>query len=261
MYDLVLIGIVLFIASIIDIKTEEVPDWLSIGLVVIGLVISVVLSIMQKDIMPFAYSAAGAGALFLGGYLLYRAGQWGGGDAKLIAGVGAVLGIKSMFLYAFLFNILIAGGILGVFFTLYIMFKKRYVYKRPRFFAVVTIFVIAAAVSQFLVNPVLGLLILLTYSIYLLVPLLKDSDNLMRKDLAVSKLVEGDWLLKAVKKGRKEIVSVKKIGLTTEDIEILKEHNIKKVVLKQGMPFVPSFFIAYLLALYFGNIFFVVALL
>ena len=261
MFELLLIGIVLFIAALIDIKTEEVPDWLSLGLLAIGIVIAIVYSILEKSIMPLAYSLSAAAVLFAGGYILYRAGQWGGGDAKLIAGIGAVLGIKSMFLYGFLFNILIAGGIWGVCFTLYIMYKKKYVYKRPKYFTIITIIAIAAAMSQFMSNAIMSVLLLLMYSIYLLMPLLKDADNLMRKDLEVGRLAEGDWLLKAVKVGKKEIVSVKKIGLTAEDIATLKKHKIKSVVLKQGMPFVPSFFVAYILTYFFGNIFVIVAML
>ncbi len=261
MLEIVLVGIVLFIASIIDIKTEEVPDWLSFGLMGVGIVYSIYLSFMQQTFTPLINSLIALAILFVGGYILYRTGQWGGGDTKLIAGVGALFGITNSFLHAFLLNILIAGGIWGILFTLYIMIKKRYTYKKPIGFYPTAIVFLVASIYLLVKETILGIFLLLIFFIYLMIPLLRDTHNLMRKDQPVSKLVEGDWLLKPVVVKGKTIVSVKKIGLTAEDIAALKKHRVKKVVLKQGMPFVPSFFIAYVLTVSVGNIFLVLATL
>ena len=79
----------------------------------------------------------------------------------------------------------------------------------------------------------------------------------MIKDVLVSKLTEGDWIVSDVtkKKGKKEKVVLKptRTGVTLQQIALLKKNNIRKVAVKIGVPFVPSFLIAYAMTFLFGN--------
>ena len=58
--------------------------------------------------------------------------------------------------------------------------------------------------------------------------------------------MEGDWLAEDVIVHGKTIV--KKKTLHKEDIQKLRDKNISSVTIKEGIPFVPSFLIAYLAA-------------
>ena len=75
----------------------------------------------------------------------------------------------------------------------------------------------------------------------------------MIKQIKVSKLTEGDWVIKPVEKNKKVIYEPSKTGLTKEDIMLLKKNKISRVTVKEGIPFVPSFLIAYIVTLILGN--------
>ena len=68
-----------------------------------------------------------------------------------------------------------------------------------------------------------------------------------------SKLQEGDWILEDIKTD-KLIYSKKSLGVSKEQIELIKKHNIKDVLIKKGIPFVPSFLLGAILTYIFGNV-------
>ena len=102
------------VASYTDIRTREVPDWVNYSLLAFGLGGNLLLSIAMKDFSFILYSIAGAAAMFGIACAMYYTGQWGGGDSKLLIGMGAMLGIPfSLELpYISLNGFLIAGGII-----------------------------------------------------------------------------------------------------------------------------------------------------
>ena len=61
-------------------------------------------------------------------------------------------------------------------------------------------------------------------------------------------MTEGDWLAEEVVIQGKKVL--KKKTLTNSDIEKLHTHKISSVLIKEGIPFVPSFLIAYLFLLF-----------
>jgi len=98
-------------------------------------------------------------------------------------------------------------------------------------------------------------IILIFPYLYIFVKAVENS--CMIKLLAPKQLTEGDWLVKPVKIGKK-IIKPKTEGLTVQDIAIIKKAK-KKVLVKEGMPFVPVFLIAVLASLFFGDIFSAIA--
>lgn len=85
-----LVGVALAAAQ--DLKTREVPDALSSGLIATGFAAAILrisfgapIGVLINTTLGFAFGY-GVGAL------LYFAKQWGGGDAKLLAGLGALFG-------------------------------------------------------------------------------------------------------------------------------------------------------------------------
>ena len=80
------------------------------------------------------------------------------------------------------------------------------------------------------------------------------AENLMFVNVHVDKLTEGDWLVAdAVDSSGKTIVDRKNTGLETSDIKKLKESNIKQVLVKIGLPFVPGLLIGTIITLVFWN--------
>jgi len=68
--------------------------------------------------------------------------------------------------------------------------------------------------------------------------------SVMKTTVKVKDITEGEWLAEPVKKGNKIILKPPKLGLEEKDLRFLKKQGIKDIVIKKGIPFVPSFFLA-----------------
>ncbi|MGC9309956.1 MAG: hypothetical protein ACP5D2_04660, partial [Candidatus Nanoarchaeia archaeon] len=77
----------------------------------------------------------------------------------------------------------------------------------------------------------------------------KSVEKVMVRQLLASKLREGDWLVEDVKIGEDRIKKAWE-GLSLDDIKQLKKAK-KKVKIQEGIPFVPSFLIAFLIFEFF----------
>ncbi|MBS3124489.1 prepilin peptidase [Candidatus Woesearchaeota archaeon] len=131
----VLIGVITFAAllaaSYCDLRTKEVPDWISYGLLFSVLGIELIASIVSGNWWIMASGVLGFLVLFIVGYLLYRLGQWGGGDTKLLMGLGAAIGISlpiqtsSWELLFFFFALLFCGAVYGLGWVVYLAIIKR----------------------------------------------------------------------------------------------------------------------------------------
>src|SRR3989344_151340 len=91
----------LIASSIVDIQKREAPDWLSYSLIVFGLGSRLIYSLILKDYMIVLFGLLGLLAAFIFAMLMYYTKQWGGGDAKLLMGLGAVIGNFSTILYGY----------------------------------------------------------------------------------------------------------------------------------------------------------------
>ena len=79
----------------------------------------------------------------------------------------------------------------------------------------------------------------------------KTIENIsMYKKKLIKNLKPGDWLASNIidEKGN-SIIKKTAEGLTEKDIEKLKQHNIKTVTIKEGIPFIPPFLIGTILTL------------
>jgi Flp pilus assembly protein protease CpaA len=74
-----------------DLRTTEIPDEIPYVMIAIGLLLYGWQSYAEGSIWPLAWSLGVGGAFFAFGFLMYQIGQWGGGDAKLLAAVGCLL--------------------------------------------------------------------------------------------------------------------------------------------------------------------------
>ena len=91
MYILALL--VCFIALITDLKSERIPDWLTLPSMLIG----VVVGLLSANFMPFAGILAGmciSYSIFWFGSAILDKELIGGGDVKLLMALGALLDFK-----------------------------------------------------------------------------------------------------------------------------------------------------------------------
>ncbi|MFH1332293.1 MAG: A24 family peptidase [archaeon] len=275
MIDLLLIAVGitgLVIATVVDIKKREVPDWISYSMIASGFGLRLINSLITNQWNYFLYGAVGFGVMFVIGVLMYYTKQWGGGDTKLIAALGvifATVGTKNFFLLDLFINILIIGAAYGIFMGVVLAIKhwkefkeeaKKTMIKHRKLRMITLLIGVAVLVAVFLIQDNLTKLMLGIPTIFLimyvyLITLMRAVDKAcMYKHVEVNKLTEGDWVAEEVKANGRVICGPKDLGLEKEQIEELRKAKIKKVLVKEGIPFVPPFLIATIVTLIFGNI-------
>jgi hypothetical protein len=286
MIDWILIGVVLIwltAATISDIKTKEVPDWLNFSLIAIGLAIFATKSILEQSYWPILHSLLYVGIFLIIGNIMYYTKQWGGGDAKLLIGIGAILPVYPSLLRNFfnseltinlpvtiLINLIIVGSVYGLFWTVFLIIKHRNSFskefkkikqKKKQLNKVLLILLLVGILISFIAVKELELRII--FSTIFAIPLITNylltitkaiEKTSMYKKMQTSNLREGDWITKKIIIDGKTIYSPKSTGVTNKQIEIIKKHK-KEVVVKEGIVFIPVFLIATIISLIYGNIF------
>ena len=271
--------IALFIGSITDLKTREVPDWINYGLIISGIGLNMLFSVIYSNSSFIINSIIGLAIFFGIAYIMFYAGQWGGGDSKMIMGLGAMLGIDvsfktHQFLAGFFINALFIGAVYGLLWSVFLVFKNkkkflkefnRMLYdentvKWKKFmifillFLLFILFFIKLAYAKILILS-LAFIVLTTFYLWIFVKAIEKS--CMYKLVEPSRLTEGDWIVEDVFVGRQYICGPKDLGISKKQIrkliELHKKRKVKKILIKEGIPFVPSFFIAFVVTLMVGN--------
>ncbi len=276
-YSLSLIA--LFIGSITDLKTREVPDWLNYGLLISGIGLNLLFSVIYSDSSFIINSILGLAIFFGIAYIMFYAGQWGGGDSKILMGLGAMLGIDvsfktPQFLLWFFVNALFIGAIYGLLWSVYLVFKNKKRFwrefskmlseekavksKRTMLFVMILLLILFFFAELYYIRILilsLAFLILTTFYLWIFVKAIEKSA--MHKLVEPSKLTEGDWIVNDVFVGKKYICGPKDLGIEKRQIKKLigfyRQGKIKKILIKEGIPFVPSFLIAFIVTLIFGS--------
>lgn len=271
--------IVLLIGSLTDLRTREVPDWVNYGLVISGVGLNLLFSVIYGNFSFIINSIIGLLVFFGFSYIMFFAGQWGGGDSKMLMGLGAMISLdvsfaKPQFLAGFFINMLFAGAIYGLLWSALLAFKNRKKFlgeinkelSRKNIFharKIMIFFLIFLVMAFFIVRPYylkililsFGLLILTTFYIWIFVKAIEKSA--MHKLVEPSELTEGDWIVNDIYSGKQYICGPRDLGVDKKQIkklvELHKKGRIKKVLMKVGIPFVPSFLIAFVVTFLFGN--------
>jgi len=272
--------VALLISSITDLKTREVPDWLNYGLVISGVGLSLLFSVVHSNPSFIINSIVGLSIFFGIAYIMFYTGQWGGGDSKILMGLGAMIGIDvgfktSQFLFGFFINALFVGAIYGLLWSIFLVLKnkrkflnefkailsKNVIAKTKKIIAVtlillfIPIFFIKLYHIKILILS-LAFLILTTFYLWIFVKAVEKSS--MHKLVEPSKLTEGDWIVDDIFIGKQYICGPKDLGISKKQIkkliELYKQRKVKKILIKEGIPFVPSFLVAFIVTLVFGNL-------
>jgi len=252
------------LAAIEDLKTTEIPDEIPFMMSTLGVFYWYIYSLNIGGFQPLLLSLATGLVLLAFGWLLYLGGQWGGGDAKVLAGIGFLMPFYSWFtmgmvsLYVtFVINLFLVGSAYMIFYTLVIGFIDKKVFPafvksvRGDIKIVFGIPVLSLTVVVLILNTVgfiEPLMLMSTFLISLFITLFWKyaktiEDVAFKRRIPVSKLREGDVLFE----------SKKWIGLTKEEVRKIKKTR-KSVVIKEGVRFAPAFPLALIITYYLGNI-------
>lgn len=267
--------LVLLIATYTDFKTGEIPDWLSYGFIISALGIRVMHSIIYSDWLYTLYGILGFGAMYAFGILIYYSRQWGGGDAKIAMGLGAAFATppfayfgNAPYLLALTANIFIAGGVYGLFWSVYV-FLRRF---RASILAVkqeitgrmgiyifgIALVVIALGIALFssgMTAVMMFYVSIVIFAYFILFMFIKGAEKTgMYEKVPISKLTEGDWAAEDIKIRGKVICSVKDPGLTIEQIQALKKARVKSLLVKRGIKFLFAILVGTALTLAYGNV-------
>ncbi|MFH1590664.1 MAG: prepilin peptidase [archaeon] len=273
-----LIGVLyLAIGSYTDIKTMEVPDWLNFSLIGVGLGIRCIMSLITMDPFPILFGLAGLGIFVLISLAMYYTGQWGGGDAKLLMGLGVLLGFDFSWdstLIRFFLYLLLAGAAYGMLWGCWLAWKHRVKlstqYKKswsdPRLRMLRTVTLILSigllAISFFVPFPpqrvaLISLAVLIVSTLYIWIGVKAVEKVAMLKRIKPQELTEGDWIAKDVMVDGKRICGPKDLGIEKDQIarliKLYQKKRISTVLVKHGVPFVPSFLLAFILTFTLPN--------
>ena len=260
---LIILGFIwVLFASIQDIRSTEVANWLNFSLIIFALGFRFFYSLFATNNFIFFYQGIiGLIIFIILGNLFYYLKVFAGGDAKLMIALGTILPLTNSFstnikiMAVFLILFLFVGGFYGLFYGIFLAishfknFKKDFVKKiknNKKLIILTTALAIIIAILSILSESVLIFLAIIIFIIPYLFLFAKSIDEAcMIKNISPSKLQEGDWLYKDLKiKGK--TIKAKWDGLSKKEIVMLKRAN-KKVWIRKGIPFVPVFLISYLI--------------
>lgn len=256
-YAIIIAIIATILASVVDLKKREIPNWINYSLIGIALLLRVVYSFFQGFSVILEGILSGI-LFFIIAYALYRLGQWGGGDVLLLTGLAILFGLPRLdsFMLFYIIALLFAGAMWGILYAGFILLinRKKIKYVPLKYSNSITLLtLLLVLISILYIQSILfSLLIFLFLILYWTLPLLKQVDEFLIKEITTKEVVEGDWLAQSIKLQGKTYTK-KGIGLTPKEVEEFHKHN-KKVKVKDGIPFAPSFVLALALAWYFPEL-------
>src|ERR1700722_2749660 len=99
----------IFVAAVYDVLYRRIPNWLTIGGVFAGIALN---SFIYRGWPGLRLSLAGLAVGFAAYFILYTLRAMGGGDVKLMAAIGALVGMRDWF-GIFLITAIV-GGVAGL---------------------------------------------------------------------------------------------------------------------------------------------------
>lgn len=257
-----------------DLKTTEIPDRIFYMMLAVGLVIVALNSFLSLNIWPFLFSTAVGLILLAFGFLMYKAGQWGGADAKLLAVIGFLLPATPSFMQrlyfpfpiSYLVNVFLVGTPYMLLYAVVIAARNRKVIEefsrdmkassKVIIISSVLLFVIFVAISLYfasLFNAKLSyeelaknslLPVFATIGLFAIFKFSKSVEEIgFKRKIPISRLRVGDILDES-----RELE-----GIAEKELRKIKRSRKKFVVIKEGVRFGPAFPLALLFTLLYGD--------
>ena len=274
MFELIFFAVGLIgssLAAAWDLKTTEIPDEIPNVMIAIALILFSIQSILEWSYWPILNSLIVGGGLLVFGFLMYYFGQWGGGDAKILAAVGFLVPtFSSNLLFSFpisyLFNVFLVGAVYMILYAFIIAaLNKKIIFKFFKdvkantnavllgsiglfifFFALnwylMKSFQLAFELTSAIQNSIIPLLV--TLGLFFLWRFAKAVEDIgFKRKIPVSKLKVGDVLLE----------NRLWEGINEKQLKKIKKSGKKTVVIKEGVRFAPAFPLALLFTLFYGD--------
>lgn len=264
---LLIIASVWIIGAILqDLKRREVDNIWNFGLIGIVLSYRAFISVDSMDYWYFVNGVIGLILFLVISNLFYYSRLFAGGDAKLLIALGTVLPLTPDWIVNFkiigfyILAFLSTGAIYALLWSVMLVtrninrFNKEFnkEFKRYKLFFIICIIIsllwliLVLIFSEFNLMFI-SIVIILFPMLYIFARSVEESSLVVA--LNPDKVTEGDWLYEDI------IVNGKKIkssweGLSKSDLSLIKNHYNKKVIIKQGIPFTPSFLFGLVLLIY-----------
>jgi Flp pilus assembly protein protease CpaA len=263
---LIVLGLVWIVGAILqDFKRREVDNLWNFSLIAIALSYRGFVSIFQGNYGFILNGLMGLGIFFILGNLFYYSRLFAGGDAKLLFALGAVLPLS----YELIVNLKIFGLFIFLFFALGAVYSLIYsfvlvlrnwkeftqeiliqwiMYKKM--FWIGFVFVLIWTVLVFIISQVglvlIGLVILLFPLLFIYAKAVEES--CFKKSVDPKKITEGEWLYADIKvKGKKIMANWD--GISKKNLDLVRKYK-KKILIKIGVPFTPSFLLGFITLLW-----------
>ena len=283
------LGLVI-IGSVADLRWREVPDWSNYAGIAAALMIRAAYSIGVEGVVIYPSRNSRLFAMYVLASALFYLGQWGGGDSKLLMAMGAIFGLGfggegffglfggDRLLGAFLMNLLLFGGVWGALWSMKLAVVKRssvrdsyrMLIRRPQviharrlvFIAALCLLAAAFIFEHYAIRfPFIVLAITSVVTFYTYIFAKSVEKVCFVKDIGVGKLEEGDWIQRDIFIRGRRVCGPADLGVSHAQIAALKKADFSTVTIKEGVPFVPSFFLAYVATVLIGNVFYAFAAL
>ncbi len=263
---LVIMGLIWIVCAVIqDFRKREVANWWNFSLIVLALSFRAFVSINQGSWSYLLWGLFGLACGFLVHNLFYYARIFAGGDAKLLLALCTILPfglewrLNLAILLIYLVLILISGAVYGLVYSLILVimhfksFSKEFgvvfrVNKKAILFML--LFSLILGTIFYYLNFILGVMLcaLLFFTPFLLVSAKSIEKTCMIKEVKVKDLTIGDWTVNPLSVGKRTI-NPNWEGLSEKEIKIIKNklNKNKKVIVREGIPFTPSFLFALIL--------------
>jgi len=251
--------IYLLLASINDIKHRFVHDYLTYSFGALFLILRLILFFETSNPAQLGFILYALPTLGIS-FILYKLGAWGGGDLKLLTALSIGIPYFSTdsvlpFYANFLSNAVIAGMIFSILWALYLILKNlkkvsRKIKKTDVFVMLASVIISIILLFQNNLYKIFSILFLFLPVTYLAKKVENEIQTVNKK---VSALEEGDWIINDIKIGGR-VIKKKPTGLSKKDIMLLQKSGKKIIQIRDGIPFVPSFLIALIATVIYGNI-------
>jgi Flp pilus assembly protein protease CpaA len=260
---LLLLGLVWIIFAVLeDLRRREVDNIWNFSLIVFALAYRASVSAYFGNYWFFINGVIGLIIFLILGNLFYYARLFAGGDAKLVIALGAILPLDYNWLVNFkIFGIfillfMVTGSVYAIIWSLFLVIKNwsrfskeflKYFSRYRRFFLVSLGLVILWILFCYFMNQMILIFIAL---IILLFPFLfvfskAVEESCMIVSVSPENLTEGDWLYNDL------VVNGNKIkadweGVSVSELKLIKKYYRKNILIKQGIPFTPSFLFGFI---------------
>jgi len=249
-----------------DLRRREVDNVWNFSLVIFALAYRAIASTYSGNYWLLLNGVFGLIIFFILGNVFYYSRLFAGGDAKLLIALGPIMPLSFNWIVnlklfgLFIAGFLVTGSIYAIIWALFLVFGNfkrfskeflRQWKKNRKIFWIAIIVTLFYSLFIFVINEVnfliMGIVILLFPVLFVFAKAVEESCMIVK--LSPGKITEGDWLYKDIIVGRKKIESNWE-GVSKRELGLIRSKAKGKILVKQGIPFTPSFLFGFLLMLY-----------